>query len=127
MRLGGPVYEKYHDPQGWIAAMKRLGYSAAYCPVNSDANDQLIRAYRDAAAKANIVIAEVGAWNNNPLSKDEAERRKAIENCQIQLRLADEIGAVCCVNIAGSRGQQWDGPDSSHWDSDVFDLIVQSV
>jgi hypothetical protein len=26
------------------------------------------------------------------------------------LALADEIGSLCCVNISGSRGSQWDGP-----------------
>ena len=126
MRLGGPVYEKYQDPQGWIAALKRLGYTAAYSPVGADTAPDVIRAYRDAAAKANFVIAEVGVWKN-PLSIDETERRKATEYSQTQLHLADQLGALCCVNIAGSRGPKWDGPDASHYTPEVFDMIVQSV
>jgi sugar phosphate isomerase/epimerase len=126
MRLGGPVYEKFEDPQGWLAALKRLGYGAAYSPVNAETPPDVVHAYRDAAAKANVVIAEVGAWSN-PLSKDEAERAKATKHCQTQLHLADELGARCCVNIAGSRGPQWDGPDASHYTADVFDMIVESV
>ncbi len=126
MRLGGPIHEKYQDPQQWIAALRRQGYSAAYCPIDASATSQTIRDYRDAAASANIVIAEVGAWSN-PISPDENVRTKAIAHCQSQLHLADEIGAFCCVNIAGSRGPQWDGPDASHYTPEVFDLIVQTV
>ena len=33
MRLGGPVHEEFDDPEGWVEALKRLGYTAAYCPV----------------------------------------------------------------------------------------------
>jgi sugar phosphate isomerase/epimerase len=43
------------------------------------------------------------------------------------LDLADRIGARCCVNIAGSRGEQWDGPAPTNLDADTFDLIVQTV
>ena len=41
--------------------------------------------------------------------------------------MADEIGARCCVNIAGSRGAKWDGPHPADLTPETFDLIVQSV
>jgi sugar phosphate isomerase/epimerase len=42
--------------------------------------------------------------------------------------LADQIGARCCVNIAGSRNSnQWDGPDPENFSQETFDLIVESV
>ena len=43
LRLGGPVFEKVQDPQGWVEALRRLGYSAAYCPVGADASDDAYR------------------------------------------------------------------------------------
>lgn len=73
-----------------------------------------------------MVIAEVGAWSN-PLSPDRAIRRKALETCKTQLGLADRIGARCCVNISGSRGPKWDGPDPNNLTRKTFDLIVRTV
>jgi len=126
MRLGGPIFADYSDPEGWIAALRRHGYSAAYCPVQSQDDPATIQAYADAARDADIVIAEVGAWSN-PISPDEDTRRAAVTKCQEQLALADEIGARCCVNIAGSRSQRWDGPHPDNLTPDTFDLIVETV
>lgn len=126
MRLGGPVFGDCSDPDKWIAGVKRHGYSAAFCPVGADASDEIVQAYASAAASADIVIAEVGAWSN-PISPDEETRRKAITHCQNQLALADRIGARCCVNIAGARGEQWDGPHPDNVSKDTFSLIVDTV
>jgi sugar phosphate isomerase/epimerase len=126
MRLGGPVFEAYSDPEAWIAALRDLGYGAAYCPVDSGAPRDLVDAYAHAAEAANIVIAEVGAWSN-PLSPDEETRLAAIAKCREQLALADRIGARCCVNIVGSRGQVWDGPHPDNLTDESFDLIVETT
>ncbi len=126
MRLGGPLFGDCSDPDRWIAALRENGYSAAYCPVKDDASQDQVRAYAEAAGKANIVIAEVGAWSN-PMSPDEQTRRAALEKCRNQLALADRIGARCCVNIAGSRGQQWDGPHPDNLTKATFDAIVEMV
>ncbi len=126
MRLGGPIFLENINPDTWVAALKANGYRAAYCPVDAQASPEVIQQYAAAAAEAEIVIAEVGAWSN-PLSPDEGERRKAIAYCQRQLNLADEIGARCCVNIAGSRGTRWDGPHPDNLTGDTFDLIVETV
>lgn len=126
MRLGGPTYDPYDSPDSWIAAVRKAGFTATYCPIGPTASVDDIRAYRDAAARNDIVIAEVGAWSN-PISTDDAERKKALAHCQANLQLAEQIGARCCVNIAGSRGPKWDGPHESHFTKDVFDIIVQSV
>ena len=124
--LGGPIFEKYQDPAGWIAALKKLGYSAAYCPVGADASDDVVKAYERAAKDANIIIAEVGVWNN-PISADEKIRKEALEKCRGQLHLADRIGARCCVNIAGSRGELWDGPSEKNFTKETFDMIVETT
>ncbi len=126
MRLGGPVFEQFADPEAWVAALRRLGYSAAYSPRNSLDDPDAIRAYARAAQDADIVIAEVGAWSN-PMSPNDEERSKALALCQERLAVADEIGARCCVNIAGSRGDKWDGHDPDNLTDDTFDLIVQTT
>lgn len=126
MRLGGPVFGKDLDPERWVAAVKAAGYRAAYCPVGSDASPEVIQSYAAAAAQADIVIAEVGAWSN-PISPDEGERQKAIDLCKRQLALADAIGARCCVNIAGSRSTLWDGPHPLNLTRETFEMIVAWV
>jgi len=126
MRLGGPIYAKTQDPAAWATAVRAKGYRAAYCPVDSHADDATVAAYVRSAQQANIVIAEVGAWSN-PISPDESTRRQAIAYCQEQLALADRLGARCCVNIAGSRSSDWAGPHEDNLSSDTFDLIVETV
>jgi sugar phosphate isomerase/epimerase len=127
MRLGGPVFEKTRDAEGWAAAVKRLGYSAAYCPVGEKADDATVRAYADAAAAADIVIAEVGAFGNNPISPDDATRKAGLEKCKARLALADRIGARCCVNCSGSRAKGWASPHPENLTDDIFALVVDSV
>jgi sugar phosphate isomerase/epimerase len=126
LHLGGPVFEKVQDPQGWIAALKKLGYSAAYCPVGVKASDAEVKAYEEAAQKAGIIIAETGAWSN-PISPKDDERKAALEKCKQQLALADRIGARCCVNISGSRGELWDGPSPKNFTQETFDMIVETT
>ena len=50
-----------------------------------------------------------------------------MEKCRTSLALADRIGARCCVNIAGSRGEQWDGPDAANLTKQTFDMIVDAT
>lgn len=126
MRLGVPVFDKYESPDQWIDALKRLGYRAGYCPVSLDVSLDIIRKYADAAEASDIVIAKVGAWSN-PLSPDESIRKQAIEKCKQSLAMADTIGARCCVNIAGSRGEKWDGPCALDLTEETFDMIVEVV
>jgi sugar phosphate isomerase/epimerase len=85
-----------------------------------------VAAYARAAKEADLVIAEVGAWSN-PLSPDEETRRKAVALCKERLALAEEIGAACCVNIAGSRSARWDGPSPDNLTRATFDMIVECV
>ena len=127
IRLGGPVFSDYEDPDQWVEAVRHLGYTAAYCPVDADADNETVRAYETAAGKANIIIAEVGVWNNM-IHPDEDERKKAFEfNCR-QLDLADRIGARCCVNTAGSRDpENWAGPHPDNLSEETFDMIVETT
>ncbi len=126
MRLGGPLFKTFDTPDAWIQVLRKTGYRAGFCPVNPCSSRECIRDYSTAARKADIIIAEVGAWSN-PLSPDKTERDNARSQCMKALHLADEIGANCCVNIAGSRGRKWDGPDSSDLTEETFEMIVQAV
>lgn len=126
MRLGGPLFEKYDDPARWLTLLRNSGYRAAFCPVNAETDAATVQNYATAARKADIVIAEVGAWSN-PLSPDHTIRKKALDGCKKALALADQIGARCCVNIAGSRGEKWDGPHADDLTPETFELIVQTV
>ena len=126
MRLGGPIFVEADSPESWTTAVSAKGYRAAYCPVTPDADDETIKAYADAARQADIVIAEVGAWSN-PLSPDPEEASAALEKCKASLSLAERIGARCCVNITGSRGKKWDGPDFADLTEETFDQIVSVV
>jgi sugar phosphate isomerase/epimerase len=126
IRLGGPVDGDFADPVEWIKAVKSLGYNAAYCPVQPGADPELIKAYREEAIRSKIIIAEVGAWNNT-LDPDETVRKENIKKNITALQLADEIGARCCVNISGARGEVWDGPYAANYFSETFDLVIENV
>ncbi|HEY3372487.1 MAG TPA: TIM barrel protein [Prolixibacteraceae bacterium] len=127
VRLGGPVFGKYNSPEEWIALHQKLGYRAAYCPVSPGADDALIKDYQRAAARNDLVIAEVGAWSN-PISPDQEASQKAIQKCIDSLALADQIGAHCCVNISGSRnGKYWAGPHKDNLTQATFDLVVETT
>ncbi len=127
MRIGGQVFESFSTPEEWARAVREQGYSAAFCPLGEDPDEETVRAYADAAAEADILIAEVGAWNNNPVSPDEEVRRAGIEGCCRRLELADRIGAACCVNVSGGRGRDYAAPHPDNLTPETFDLVVDSV
>lgn len=128
MRLGAPIFPptkgKELSPDDWAAAVQAKGYRAAYAPVGTDADDATAAAFREAAAKADIVIAEVGAWSS-PVSEDEEAAAAAVEKCISSLDLAERLGAVCCVNVAGSRSAGWARTDPRNLTDDTFDMIVE--
>jgi sugar phosphate isomerase/epimerase len=127
MRLGGPIFEKFAGPDEWVQRHRDLGYrAAAYAPVGPTAPQDEIRAYATAARKADLVIAEVGAWSN-PIGPDEAARKAAVENCKKCLALAEALGARNCVNIAGSRSAKWAGPCREDLTDETFGMIVEVV
>ena len=127
MRLGGPIYGEWQDAAGWAALVGAHGYHAAYAPIR--AGDPIApSAYAQAAAAAGIVIAEVGAWGNNPLSTDPVEAAASIARCQERLALAEEFGARCCVNVAGiARHALGRTGLRRTLPTDTFALIVDTV
>jgi len=125
MRLGGQVFLEDKNPESWAQALEAAGFRATTCPVSGDDPAELDDYMRE-ARRRDILISEVGAWSN-PISRDEETRRQAVACCIRRLELAERIGAQCCVNIAGSRGEQWDGPDADNFSGETFELIVETT
>lgn len=125
VRLGGPLFSKPRGPEEWVTAVVAKGFRAAYCPLPLTAGAEEIRAYESAAKKADIVIAEVGAWSN-PISPDKEMASEAFDKCTQSLQLAESIAANCCVNISGSKNtEHWAGPHEDNLTQDTFDQIVE--
>ena len=125
MRLGAPVFG-FDDARAWAEIHVKKGYGAAYWPLPDDAPEGTIRDYVNAAEDANLVIAEVGIWNN-PLDPDPEKRRANFERAVRRLATAEKVGARCCVNISGSRSALWDGPDPKNLTDETFDMVVETT
>ena len=123
MRFGGFIFKKWNNPEEWAQAAIEAGYSAVYFPVDHTADLKVIDGYKNAAEAADLVICEIGVWNNlldrNP-EKREANMQRAIH----QLELADYVGANCCVNISGNCGEQWDGHHPDNLTQKTFEEVV---
>ncbi|MCJ7749500.1 MAG: sugar phosphate isomerase/epimerase, partial [Armatimonadetes bacterium] len=79
MRLGGQVFVDSDDPGVVAKAHREEGYRAAYAPDDLRLADTgRIAAIRDACAGQDVVIAEVGVWNNL-MDPDEGKRNANIE------------------------------------------------
>jgi len=127
LRLGGPVFARTDDPEELALAHRRLGYRAAYCPKVSLGEPDRIRTLEQAFAKHDVVIAEVGRWCNL-LDADPEKRRKNLQNVTEGLALADAIGALCCVDIAGSFSTtHWYGPHPDNLTPRFFDAAVENA
>lgn len=121
VRLGGPIFLKSDDPAELAKEHRRLGYSAAYCPNGNPAE------IKKAFAKEDVIIAEVGAWRNM-LDPDQAKRRDNLSYVAERLHLADEVGARCCVDIAGSFNPDlWYGPNPKNLSKEFFEATVENV
>ena len=126
IRLGGPIFLKSDDPVALAREHRKLGYSAAYCPAVNTGDSARIRAIREAFAAQDYVISEVGAWKN--ILDPDPEKRSANLNYVIdRMRVADEVGARCCVDIAGSFNPNiWYGPDPKNLSAEFFDATVEN-
>ncbi|MGA2867176.1 MAG: TIM barrel protein [Verrucomicrobiota bacterium] len=127
IRLGGPAFASADDPEALALAHRKLGYRAAYCPDVSLKDSEKIRACADAFARHDVVIAEVGRWVNL-LEADPDKRRQNLQTVTDGLALAEAIGALCCVDIAGSFSPaSWFGPHPDNLSHKHFDAIVENA
>ena len=127
MRLGISSPLQHSTPEEWAARHKSLGLQTVVFPVNCDEGAQTIQAYKSAAVKAGLSIAEVGIWRNT-LAADPEERRKWITYAIRQLEMADEIGAACCVNVVGTPyGPRWDGGYRGNFSKELWKMAVTMI
>lgn len=126
MRIGGGIEKTYSNPEEWYTLVKELGYRATLAPVDYRASKEEKQAYINCAKEHDLVIGEVGVWKN-VISTDIDERKAALDYSKNQLELADELGANCCVNITGSRGEIWDGFYRDNYSEETYSLIVDSI
>jgi sugar phosphate isomerase/epimerase len=127
VRLGGPLSGQADDPEPLALAHRQLGYRAAYCPAVSLDNRQRIREIERAFSKHDVVIAEVGRWVNL-LDPDPVQRKANLQQVTEGLALADEVGARCCVDIAGSYNPDvWYGPHPDNISPRFFDETIENI
>ena len=124
MRIGGSVMKPYHSPAEWLAQVKELNYSAVIFPVDSSAPKAVRQDYLKCCLDNDLLIGEVGVWRNT-MSKTEGD--KHIGYAIRQLELAEEVGANCCVNIAGSWGEYWDGYHPDQGTKAFYDAVVETT
>jgi sugar phosphate isomerase/epimerase len=115
IRFGGPVFmgkeraagagqshgAKEFDPVLLAKKHKEKGFTAAYVPQIDIKDARLIKETREAFEKEKIILAESGYWEN--IMDTDAETRAFHRNKQLEaFYLAEELGAVCSINIFGS-------------------------
>ncbi len=122
MRLGISAQFPHSSPEEWGRKHKEAGLGAVVFPLDFTSDMKDIDAYALAAKENDLVIAEVGVWNNM-LDPDPVKRRENRERCVKQLELAEYIGAKCCVNITGAAGDMWDGSYEGNYTKETFDEI----
>ncbi len=126
MRLGTSSPLAHNTPEEWVKNQLDLGCRTVVFPVQSNEPEQKIIAYKEAADKAGLTIAEVGIWKN-ALAADPEERKKNLDYCVEQLRLADYLGARCCVNVAGAFGPVWDGGYKANYSPEARHETIHMV
>ncbi|MBQ7372322.1 MAG: TIM barrel protein [Blautia sp.] len=126
MRLGISSSLAHGTPEEWAANHRALGCKCVVFPVSSQEEKDVIHHYAKAAAEQDLTIAEVGIWKN-AIAEAEEERAEAMDYSIAQLKLADEIHAACCVNIAGAAGAKWDGGYRENFSSGTWDRTVRTI
>lgn len=127
MYLGISSSLEHNSPKEWAAKHKALGLETVVFPVNCDEDEETIMAYKNAADEVGLTIAEVGIWRNT-LAADPNERKRWIDYAIRQLRMADAIGATCCVNVVGTPyGPRWDGGYRNNFSSELWKMAVGMI
>lgn len=141
IRLGGPIFSAKNataagageshgaaadDPAALARAHKAKGYTAAYAPQIDLKDGAKIRAVREAFAREEMLIAEVGFWEN--LVDLNYDDRQTNRQCMVEaLALAEELGARCAVDIFGSycRGNGNSRHAAKNFSDEAFDEAVE--
>lgn len=126
MRFGTSSPLAHETPDQWAENQVKLGCGSVIFPVQSDEPIERIDSYKKAAEDHGLLIAEIGIWRN-ALSPDADERKKNMDYCVEQLKLADYLGARCAVNVAGAFGPRWDGHYRENFTAEARQKTVKMV
>lgn len=127
MILGLSSSLTYDSAKDWAKKHASLGCRAINFPLTCDTPIEAIDEFKKEADANNLIIAEVGVWKNT-LASNEIERKAAIDYTIGQLKLADYLGANCCVNIAGTpHGPRWDGGYAGNFSKETWDSTVKTI
>ena len=126
LRIGGEVFVRSEDPADLAQAHRDQGFRAAFAPDVKLADKYRIRSIVKEFAQRDVVLAEVGAWVNL-LDPDDAKRKRNQAYVEQQLAVAEELGALCCVDIAGSYDPNvWYGPHPKNISEEFIDATVEN-
>lgn len=126
MRIGMSFVPEHRSPEEWAEKLRQKGMSAAVFPLDYHAPVSRIDAYAKAAAEAGLLLAEVGVWDS-PFLPDAAKAAAAREKCLEQFRLAEYIGARCCVNVSGAAGPVWSGCYPENYSERLYGENVEFI
>lgn len=126
MKLGTSSPLSHDNPVQWARKHKELGLEAINFSVTCRDNRETADEYVRQARLMGLTIAEVGVWKNT-MSPNKEKREEAVKYAIGQLALADRIGARCCVNIMGARGDRWDGAYKDNFSKETWKLGVETI
>lgn len=131
MRLGATLHKycglRMTEPDAYVRECRRLGFRAATSPDYNFGGHDRAREIAKIFTEADIVIAEIGAWPHC-LHPNPDIHRSAINEMAEGLAIADEMGALCCINVAGSRDANKSyAPHPDNFSRDTFDAVVQWI
>lgn len=127
MKLGISSRLEHTTPQDWASKHKALGLESVVFPVSCLDGEDCVMAYKKAADDAGLIVAEVGIWRNT-LAADPQKRSQWIDYSIQQLRMADEIGAKCCVNVVGTPyGPRWDGGYRNNFSKELWEMAISMI
>ena len=123
MRLGGTVC--CSNPAEWEARLVESGFRAVTAPFTCDTPREETERLRRICEKHDVAIAEAGVWRN---LFDPAEGPANLDYAVRQLRMADELGIPCCVNVAGTDSPVgWDAADPGNFSGEMYQRLVSSI
>lgn len=126
MRLGASLDFTYETPKAWLRDIEALGTTAVVWPASGESGEAEKAEYMRLARERGLVMGEVGVWNNI-LDPDPAQKKAAVEYNVRRLALAEEIGARCCVNIAGAKGTKWAGFYPKNYAEATYTELVETI
>ncbi len=131
MKLGATIQHycglRIDDPDAYIAECNRMGLRAAASPDHHLGGIDDLRRIKRAFASADIVISEIGGWSNC-LDPRPAERKQAMATIAEALATADELGAVCCITLAGSLNEELAyGIDPQNFSDATFTAVADWI